>query len=451
MTRNRIVAALSFVALLGLAVMPGIAQAQKANGSSDGSTGDYTLSQGTYNQIQQIQKLIGNDKYDKALGIAKDLLPNAKRESPYAEALTDEMIANIHLVQKQYEDAEPYLKRIVELDALQPSTQLNIVQELAAVYLMKNKFGESIKLYQQVLAQYAKNKKNNVEPDPSLYYRLGLAYSYQADQESGSSQQQDFQNALKYVQEGIDKQQAAHEKDPKKNDPVSKDWYQSLFVINYKMKDYQAARDVAKLLVAKWPNDEDFWTYYANTALLLKDDQQAVAIYGIMYKRGMLKTKDDYMQYASLLLEEKVPYKAGEVLQTGIQKGIIPKTKDNYDELSQAWTAAAEWDKALDALSKAGALAQTGDVYLRESEIYLNRRDYAEAADAAQKALAKGGLKNDEGHALMVLGQAQFEQKNYDAAVSAFKKAEKFKSQEDNARNWLNFVAQTRKNSKGGG
>lgn|GEM_PF-2526417 len=437
MIRTRFYSALLLGAALVLA--PSAALAQRAGGDTDSNnTNQYTLDNDTYRQVQQIQKLMGDSKYDKAISLGKSILPRVKKESPYAEALVSELIANSYLVQKDLNQAEPYLKSIVQLNALQPDSQNSVVQELATVYLSNKNYDGAIRLYNQVLAQDAKSK---LQPGPDLFYRLGLAYSYRGDANKSDS---DYKTALENIKKAIHMQDALHAKDPKNNDAPSQDWYESWFVVAYKLKDFGQSRDVAKLLVANWPNKKDYWNYYANSCLLLRDDQQAAAIYGIMYHRGMLDSKDDYLQLASLLLEQKAPYKAGKVIQEGMDKGIIPKTKDNYDTLSGAWTAARAWDKALNALGKEAQLADTGKVYLQQAQIYLNRRDFSNARQAAQNALNKGNMGDKTGQAWMALGEAAFQQKDYNVAVNAFHKAEQYKDQHDNARNWLKYVASSR-------
>lgn len=412
-------------------LVPATAMAQSNNNQ-------YTLNPATYKQVQRIQKLMGNNKYQKAISLGKSMLPGLKKGNPYAEALVSQLIANAYLAGQHFDQAEPYLKRIIQLDALQPQNQMSVVQELATIYLVKKNYNGSIRLYQQVFKQ---EKKNKVQPTPILYYRYGLAYSYRADATKNKS---DYEKALDNVKKAINMREELHRKKPKKYDPVSKDWYQSWFVISYKMHDYHQAFDVAKLLVAKWPDDKDFWSYYANVALLQHDDSTATAVYGLMYKKGFFKSKDDYLQLASLLLEEGSPYKAAEVMADGMKKGYIPKTKDSYEQLAGAWTSARAWDKALATLSKEAQVSQNGKVYLRQATIYLSRRDYGKASQAAQNALNKGGLGSDAGRALMVLGQSEYELKNYGNAVSAFKRAEKYKKHESDAKNWLKYVAQAR-------
>ncbi len=429
MIRSRFFTVLLFFGVLTLGMASSAAQAQ--------STGQYTLTRSTYRQVLQLQKLLGASKYKNMIEMGKSMLPRVGKESPYAEALVSQLIANAYLLQKKFNLAEPYLETIVRLNALQPAPQKSSVQELATLYLVNKNYNGAIRLYKQVLAQDAKNK---IQPGPKLYYRLGLAYSYRGGAHSSNA---DYSTALHYIKRAIDMAQRLHRKAPKKNDAPRKEWYESWFIMTYKLKNFAQSRAVAKLLVAKWPQDKNFWNYYANTALLLHDDVQAAAIYGLMYKRGMLKNKDDYLQLASLLLEEKTPYQAARVIAAGMVKGIIPKTKDNYNTLSQAWTAARAWDKALVALGQEAKLASDGKVFLRQAQIYLNRRDYIKAQQAAQNALDKGGMGEVTGSAWMALGEAAFEIKNYRGAVKAFHQAAQYKSQARNARSWLDYVAST--------
>ncbi len=319
MIRTRLYTILFFASAMAMAISMPMAHAADSGGGDN--TNQYTLDNSTYTTVERIQKLMGANKYEKAIDLGKSILPRVKRESPYAEALISELIANSYLIQKKLDQAEPYLKTIVQLNALQPDSQRSIVQELAAVYLENKNYNGAIRLYNQVLQQDTKNKQ---QPGPDLFYRLGLAYSYRGDANSSNS---DYSTALRYIKQAIRMAEQLYAKDPKKNDAPSKDWYQSWFVMAYKLKDFKQARDVAQLLVARWPNDKDFWSYYANTALLLNDDQQAAAIYGLMYRRGMFKSKDDYMQLASLLLEENTPYKAAEVISDGMQKGVVPENQ----------------------------------------------------------------------------------------------------------------------------
>ncbi|MGH9087630.1 MAG: tetratricopeptide repeat protein [Acidimicrobiales bacterium] len=446
---DHVLPALAIAALTAvLAFTPLGAQAQKAPGAADSGSGTnaYTLSKATFDVVTRIQKLIGSDNYSQAITVAQGAMQRAHGESDYAEALINQLIAQAYLLEKNYDASEPYLEKIVKLDALPPPAQESVIYELATIYLSQSKFDQSIHLYQQVLTQAAAQKK---VPDPSLYYHLGLAYSFKGD----------YQQAYNYIEEGIQKRQsvaaAAKGKKSKEDSeeqakPVPKDWYQNLFIVVYRMKNYQKANDIAKFMVAKWPNEKDFWNYYVNTYLFLKDDRKATAVYALMYKRGLLKSRDDYLQLVSLYNEQQAPYKAAELLAEAIDKGIVPKTVDNYELLANSWSAAQEWDKALDALGKEAALAPTGEVYLRQASIYLSQQHYRKAVDAAQEAIDKGGLAHP-GRAWMILGQAAYQANEASTALKAFHKAQNYKSQSQNAKGWIQYVIANRKSPGGDG
>ena len=415
--------------VLGVAVgfgIPGFAYAQGSGGS--GKVNSYTLSKSTYTQIERAQKLMmgknknkNNNEYKEAITILEDVLPRAKRESKFAHALVIQLIAQNYLLEKNYGAAIPYLATIVKLNALQPQSQESVIYQLATLYLGKSRYDDAIHLYRRVIASKEKSKQP-VKPD--LWYRLGLAYSFKHD----------YPSADRYIARAIRKAKTPH-----------KDWYQNWFVVVYKLKNFKKANLVAKKLVSHWPKDRNFWSYFANTYLLLNEDGRAASVYGLMYKQGMLKNKDDYMQLVSLYLESKAPYKAAKIVESGLKKGIIPKTPANYETLAQAWIASRAWDRALQALGREAALSNSGKTYLRMASIYLNQRDYPQTIGAARNALRKGDLKQP-GRAWMVLGEAAFAQKNWNLALKAFRTAAQSKTLHKDALGWIQYV----KGSRGG-
>ncbi len=418
MRRGLLAAILGF----GLAVsfgLPGIAYAQGSGGG--GKVNSYTLSKPTYTQIERAQKLMmgKNSQYKKAITILEEILPRARRESKFAHALVLQLIAQNYLLEKRYGAAIPYLAKVVKLNSLQPQSQESVISQLATLYLSKSRYDDAIHLYRQVIARRKKSKQP-IKPD--LWYRMGLAYSFKRD----------YPNADRYISRAIREAKSPH-----------KSWYQNWFVVVYKLKNFKKANLVAKKLVSHWPKDRNFWGYFANTYLLLNRDDRATSVYGLMYKQGMLKSKDDYMQLASLYLEFKAPYKAAKVVASGLKKGIIPKEPANYETLAEAWIAARAWNRALQALGREAELSNSGKTYLRMASIYLNQRDYPQAVVAARNALQKGGLKQP-GRAWLVLGEAAFEQKNWNLALKAFKTAARSKALHKDALSWIQYVRSSR-------
>lgn len=424
-----LVVAIGLVTVLALSAPPAaMAQREGSSGNSN-----YVLDKTTYQAIQRIQKLMSQDKYNEAIGKAKSLLPSAKSESKYAYALVNQLIANNYLMQKEYSAAETYLKTAQELNALQPRAQRSVVVQLATIYLSQEEYRKSINLYKKVIAQTEAKSGKKGQVAPRLYYHLGLAYSFA----------EEYSQAYQYIHKAIVEKEnmpAQKNENGKMVKPeVSKDWYQNLFIVVYKQKDYNKANDIAKTLVARWPNDKTFWSYYANTYLLLKKDSDALNVYALMAKKGMLKTKDEYMQLISLLVEAQAPYESAQRLKRSMDEGIIPKDKDNYALLSSLWMQAKAWDKALDALGKQAALEDSGDVYLRQASIYLSKLNYNQAIASARKAISKGGLEHP-GQAWMLLGQAAFRANDTRTALQAFHNASNYSSERKDAHGWIEFV-----------
>jgi tetratricopeptide (TPR) repeat protein len=428
---------LGLLAVLSMSAAP-VALAQREGSSSSSGNSNYVLDKPTYQAIQKIQKLMGQDKNNEAIARAKKLLPSAKSESDYAYALVNQLIANNYLIEKKYSSAEGYLKTALELDALQPRAQRSVVVQLATIYLSQKEYKKSISLYKKVIAQTKQKSGKKGEVQPRLYYHLGLAYSF-ADE---------YSNAYQYIHKAIVEKEnmpATKNKQGKMVKPeVSKDWYQNLFIVVYKQKNYSKANSIAKTLVARWPNDKTFWSYYANTYLLLKKDKDALNVYALMAKKGMLKSKDEHMQLVSLLVEAHAPYESAKNLKKYMDEGIIPKNKDNYSLLSSLWMQAKDWDNALNALGKQAQLEESGDVYLRQASIYLSKLDYNKAVQSARKAIHKGGLKHP-GQAWMLLGQAAFRAKDTHTALQAFHQASNYKAQREDAQGWIKYVSSTKK------
>ncbi len=410
-----------------------LAQNSGGGGSGGNSDNSYVLEKQTYERITRIQKLMGEKKYSQAIAKAKNLLPTAKKQSDYAYALVNQVIAQNYLLLKNYSAAEPYLEKIVTLNALQPRAQRSALYELATLYLLQEQHDKAIQLYKKVIAR-AEARKKSVRP--LLYYHLGEAY-YQA---------KDYRHAYQYIHLAIQQRENAKpttdaqgkKVEPK---PVPKDWYQNLFITVYQQQKYSQANDIAGMLVAKYPDDDAFWNYYVNTYLILKEDKQAAAVYALMKMRGMLKSKEDYKQLVSLYIENGIPYQAARLLSEGLDKGIVPKTEANYNLLSSTWMRAKDWDKALEALGKQAAVSPSGQVYLRQASIYLARFQYGQAITAAQNAIRKGGL-DDPGLAWMILGQAAFSAHQTQTALGAFHKAEGYSAHAKSARNWIKYVQQ---------
>ncbi len=87
-----------------------------------------------------------------------------------------------------------------------------------------------------------------------------------------------------------------------------------------------------------------------------------------------------------------MPYKAAEVLENGIQDGIIEPSKHYWTIVAESWYAAEELEKSLVAYEQAGKAASDGDIDLRRGYILIDLERWSAALDSLNLALQKGGL-----------------------------------------------------------
>jgi tetratricopeptide (TPR) repeat protein len=174
------------------------------------------------------------------------------------------------------------------------------------------------------------------------------------------------------------------------------------------------------------------------------------------YQKDFLDKESEYLALTQLLLLNKNPYWAAEVLVDGQKKmvtivdektkeeKIVPVVKDtekNLKLLADSWRMAQEIDKAIPVLEKAAKISKDGQSYVLLGNLYLSEDKVTEAVDSIKKGLDKGKVKNLS-QVYLTLGQAYFELQEFDEArknfrIAARDKTKKIKTQ---ANNWLKYT-----------
>ena len=101
---------------------------------------------------------------------------------------------------------------------------------------------------------------------------------------------------------------------------------------------------------------------------------------------------------------------------------------------------AREYDDAVQPLTRAAELDESGRIYLRLAEVHIQRERWGEATDALRLAIEKGDLPNP-GQAELLMGISFYSQKNPDRAVDWFVRAKRFEATRTEATTWLNHIA----------
>ncbi|MEM8768710.1 MAG: hypothetical protein AAGE43_14780, partial [Pseudomonadota bacterium] len=111
--------------------------------------------------------------------------------------------------------------------------------------------------------------------------------------------------------------------------------------------------------------------------------------------------------FAGLLMQEQVPYRAAMVLETGFDEEVIERSSKNLQGLGQAWQLAQEPNKAIPIFEEAGNKSEDGRIYERLAQLYLDVDKFQECIAASNNALNKGGLRSVQS-AYIVRGMCEF-------------------------------------------
>ena len=182
------------------------------------------------------------------------------------------------------------------------------------------------------------------------------------------------------------------------------------------------------------------------------------------YAKDLLNREGEYLALAQLLLLNKNPYWAAEVLVSGQNKivtynetvlddktgeeikiektgPVIKNNEKNLKLLADSWRMAQEIDKAIPVLEQAAKLSKDGKAYVLLGNLYLAEDKLDKAVDSIKKGLKKGKIdKISQIH--LTLGQAYFELQKFEEAKKEFRIAarDKNKKTKTTANNWIKYT-----------
>jgi tetratricopeptide (TPR) repeat protein len=176
---------------------------------------------------------------------------------------------------------------------------------------------------------------------------------------------------------------------------------------SYEAKDTAGTTKALEGLVRHYPQKK-YWEDLLNDQLFrTKDDRGLRALYRLMNDTSTVDKPDDYAEMGSSLVTAGFPNEAKQVLERGMAANVFSgEAKARVQgELDRAKSGAAVDAKDIATADKQLAAAKTGNEMIGIGKLYFSAGDYAKAADALQKGLARGGVQ-DADDANMLLGIA---------------------------------------------
>lgn len=417
--RIRLIALLPLAAVFGSVLMfPDPVLAQAAGCGAVRDVKPQPLDEQTWKRMNDIYEDIGEENYDLASTKLNDLVAREKG-SKYLLAIVQQLIGQVEWARENFDKALKGFETAVTMDALPDQTHYSLMYQIAQLYYMQERYDEALK---NLNMWFCKVPAEQVKAAAHI-----LKASIYAAKE-------DWKNVVPSVDAAI-----ALEPEPKES------WYLLKLAAHFEMKDLPAARDTLKTIIKFWPNKKSYWIQLSNVYFQLKDDDNALAVAALANRKGLLDKETDYLYLSNLYSFKDIPFKAAQVLEAGIDKGLVQPTDRNWTMIADSWYAAEEMDNALVAYEKAGKAAATGEIDLRRGYILIDQERWEEAKDALSKALEKGGINERKtGEAHLMIGMAEFNLGNYDGASAAWGRASRFDRAKDAAQQWMNHLKEER-------
>lgn len=385
-------------------------QAKKEEGKREAPP---DIDQMTGKRLNEAIEFLNAEKFADAKAVLQKL--NPERLSPYELSRVEQMFASISNAENDYEGARKHLEAAVRSGGLNDEEISQANFQIAQLYIVQERWQDGLNALNKWFA-------TATNPNSSAYYLLAVCY-YQAN---------DHKAAITPAQKAVDMSE----------DPQTS-WLELLLALRLEEEDYKASVPLLERLVTKHPDRKTYWIQLSAVNRQLERYDAALAVLQTAYYGGMLESESDLRTLSELQVFREIPYRGAKLLERLIATNVMESDERNNDRLSQAWTAAREYEKAIPPLEKAAAQHKNGDLFVRVAQLRIQLEDWEAASSALRRALEKGGLRNT-GDTQLLMGISLYNLKKNDEALTWFRRARNDAKVQKAADGWIRHIEQER-------
>ena len=372
---------------------------------------EFLLKQATYDQLSKAQQALTDEKYGETREILDALLVKVEKGS-YDQAVVYQNLAYLYASVESFEKAIEYFNAALALKALPPKVEHNLLFNLGQLQLAEQQ-------YKPGIANIEKWLKAEPKPANSSYVLLASAY-YQL---------KNYKQVVTYISQAI--------KNDKKAD---ESWFQMLLSAHISLKHYKAATKVLEVLITRYPYKKQYWQQLSYLYFEQNKETRAVAVSALVEKLA-LGDAQTVLNLVDMYRYLHIPYKAAQLLEQSIEKGVIDSRFEYLEKIADSWLAAREADKAAAVLIKMTAMDETGNTDLKLGRVFIGTEQWQQAIEPLTNSLAKQA-KSEQGLPSLLLGTAYFYLNKPEQAEKMFKQALQYKEFRVQANQWLTHLAQ---------
>ncbi|MFL6575603.1 MAG: tetratricopeptide repeat protein [Povalibacter sp.] len=368
------------------------------------------MSEATYNDTQEAMEFLAKQKYTEAL---EKLNKIADKGSDYEKAVVNYNLGFVYSSKNDTAGAVKAFAKALSYKALPRSQSEQLQYNLGQLYIVSGQHDDGIK----TLQDFINNACGKVPAEAHIFLANSL------------SERKRYSEALPQIDLAISKA-----KEPKET------WLQMKLAIAYETKDFKSCADSLVGLIAMLPSKPEYWRQLSSMFYEMKQDAEAVAVLALAERQGFVEKPNEIKNLYSIYMVMELPFKAGMLMQSAMDKSKLPGDETNLSSLADAWINAREAGRAETVLKKLAGIAEKGDYYFKLGAMYGDDERWQESQEMLKKSLEKGGLKRP-GEAWMRLAVAQYGLKNTPAAIASLQKAAGFDETRKQAGEWLRHLS----------
>ena len=370
--------------------------------------------------------------------ILTELLNNRENLKSYDRSVMWNAWAYVYMDEKKYIQAMDAYTRLINEPEVTIGLRVGALLSLAQLNMVQENYDKGIELILQWMSEVEKVTAQS-------YSLLGQAYF----------QTGDYNKSLSALETAVSMAEEEGYK-PREN------WYVILAACIGELKKDIGEKEsllrqigIYEILVNLYPKKLYFIQLGGSYGQLGREKDYMITL-KTAYQKDFLDKESEYLALSQLLLLNKNPYWAAEVLVSGQKKmvtivddktkeeKIVPVVKDtekNLKLLADSWRMAQEIDKAIPVLEKAAKISKDGKSYVLLGNLYLSEDRVDKAVEAIKKGLEKGKITKLS-EVYLTLGQAYFELQKFDEAKKNFRIAarDKEKKIKTQANNWIKYT-----------
>lgn len=383
-------------------------------GASIGWSSDNSLTSRTYNTIMDIQELMAEERNDDALRELQKLRENVTSDT-MDEAMVLQMMGYAEVARQNYPQAIEYMRASLDLDKLPEQMKYELGYMVAQLYAGQEQFDEAI-----VFAEQWFETLNDPRPEQLMFMANLLA------------QTERYERAIRYAERAV-----------QESDSPRESWHQMLISSSFNIEDYTETARYLRMTIERWPDEPRYWEQLASIYVMLEEEALALSTLQLGWHQGVVKKENSIRSMVQMAISRGIPERAARLLEAALDQELVPNERPFLELRVNAWQTAREDTHAVAALQDLATAIESGDPYLRIANIHIERARWQDAEEALLEAQRLG--VEQPGRAWLLLGIALTEQEKFQEGMEAFRNARAYGDVEDQARGWLNYAEDLRR------